>query len=133
MTQQKFQCGVDCLTELISDEDQQYLRQASQVFIGYSAGLDSTLLLHSLSALDLKQPPIALHCDHGIQSGSQSWAEHCRQTASQLDMQIEVISLNLGSDASEDEARRARMQAFERYLYTGSVCLLYTSPSPRDA
>ena len=56
---------------------------AGALVVGYSGGLDSTVLLHRLAA----EPAMrarglrAVHVHHGLQAAADAWANHCeRQT-----------------------------------------------------
>ena len=57
--------------------------QPARVWIGYSGGADSTALLVAVQRVMAGSLPgirlCALHVDHGLQSASASWAEHCRE------------------------------------------------------
>lgn len=90
------------------------------VVVGYSGGLDSTVLLHWLAG----QPAVrarglrALHVDHQLQADSARWAEHCRQQCAALDIALDVIRVAVDDDGSgpEGAARQARWRAFEHTI-----------------
>ena len=59
---------------------------AGALVVGYSGGLDSTVLLHRLAA----EPAMrarglrAVHVHHGLQAAADAWANHCEQQAGAL-------------------------------------------------
>ena len=77
----------------------QPLLQYSHCFIAYSGGLDSTVLLHSLScfftALQSENPDsvsipqlTAIHINHQLHSDSAKWQEHCVTSCQQLSITL---------------------------------------------
>ena len=97
---------------------------AGNVAVGYSGGLDSTVLLHAaakrLSAGRLR----ALHVNHGVQSGSLGWQHHCERVASDLGVPIEVLRVTVAAGNVEAEARRARYEAWRKALRPSELLLL---------
>ena len=104
------------------------LRRASHLYVGFSGGKDSHSLLHALVALSQRSalPPItALHVNHGLHPDADLWEQHCRDVAQELNVEIKVDSVVVGSDASlEAQARSARYAAFERYMAKDALLLL---------
>lgn len=91
--------------------------------IAFSGGKDSHVLLHSMSHL-AKQHPLhvhirAIHADHGLQPASSQWAIHCRNICQQLDIELEIVTLDLTispGESIEAVARTARYDAFKQLL-----------------
>ena len=104
------------------------LREASHLYVGFSGGKDSHSLLHALAALSERSalPSItAIHVNHGLHPDADLWEQHCRDVAQDLDVEIKVESVAVGSDASlEAQARNARYGVFERYMAKGAILLL---------
>ncbi len=92
----------------------------NNLVIAYSGGLDSHVLLHVLSLFPNSRHEVrAIHVDHGLQKGSEGWAQHCVKTCEALGMKLDVISLNLkipNGESLEEVARRERYQAFHQSL-----------------
>ena len=107
---------VDHLTAVLAD-----LPDGALV-IGYSGGLDSTVLLHALAgnAAARDRGLRALHVNHGLHVDSGTWAQHCRDCCARLGIAIDVIEVKVDprDDGPEAAARRARWQAFEGHLDT---------------
>ena len=104
------------------------LREASHLYVGFSGGKDSHSLLHALAAFSqrLALPRVtAIHVNHGLHPNAELWEQHCRDVAQDLDVEIKVESVVVGSDASlEAQARTARYDAFERYMAKDAILLL---------
>ncbi|MGV6395841.1 tRNA lysidine(34) synthetase TilS [Pseudomonas caspiana] len=102
-------------------------RDAPAWHVGFSGGLDSTVLLHLLSELAKYEhlPSIkAIHVHHGLQDVAQSWPVHCQQVCEALGMPLQVIAVQVKSAASlEQSARDARYAAFTEQLGVGEVLL----------
>jgi tRNA(Ile)-lysidine synthase len=95
--------------------------------VGFSGGLDSTVLLHALAARRERHAGLrALHVDHGLQAASADWAAHCRRTGETLGIPVEVIRVQVEprGDGPEAAARRARHAAFAAALEPGEVLVL---------
>jgi len=97
--------------------------------VGYSGGADSSVLLHALarSAFARARGLRAIHVDHGLHADSAAWSEHCRATAAELGVALDVVRVEVERDRGsglEDAARSARRVAFARLLHTGEVLAL---------
>ncbi|MBM5570943.1 MULTISPECIES: tRNA lysidine(34) synthetase TilS [Deefgea] len=87
--------------------------------VGFSGGLDSTVLLHWLSTqqAELDFQLSAIHVHHGLSPNADAWAEHASQIAQQLGTtcQIAHVSLtNLHGQGIEGGARKARYAVFAK-------------------
>ncbi|GAB5412954.1 MAG: tRNA lysidine(34) synthetase TilS [Congregibacter sp.] len=111
----------DAFEECLEDID-----AARQVFIAYSGGRDSTVLLHAFSSRFPSKPCIALHLSHGLQADSDAWAVHCASVASALgvDYRTEPLSVVMEGKGLEAAARDARYAAFENVLDAGALLLM---------
>lgn len=91
--------------------------ESPRLCVGFSGGLDSTVLLHWLSTqqVELGFQLSAVHVHHGLSPNADAWAEHANQIAQQLDIpsQIAHVSLaNLHGQGIEGGARKARYAIF---------------------
>ena len=90
------------------------------LLVGYSGGLDSTVLLHALA----KAHPArvrAIHVHHGLHADADDWAGHCQHTCDALGLpltiaRVDVVDVDAGPEAA---ARAARHRAFEAHLQVG--------------
>ncbi len=101
-----------------------------QLWIGYSGGLDSTVLLHQvLQAFSEKKDYEirALHIHHGLQVVADQWVLHCEKVCQRLAVPFKVLYVDAKSKADqspEEAAREARLKAFKDYLKLQDVLLL---------
>lgn len=97
----------------------------SQLMVGFSGGLDSTVLLHVLAAQpSLRSKLVAVHINHGISPNALSWQQHCAQCCQVLGIQFITESVQFARSANvEEQARIARYAVFSSLL-TAEDCLL---------
>lgn len=95
--------------------------------VGFSGGLDSTVLLHVLASLRQahRLPPlVAIHVHHGLQSVADGWPDHCRRVCQSLGIAFELRHVRVGPGASvEAAARQARYTALGAALGEDEVLL----------
>ncbi len=97
--------------------------------VGYSGGLDSTVLLHALAA----QPEAraqnlrALHVHHGLHPDADAWATHCKDVCLELGVPLQVLRVQVDRGdgrGPEGAARAARLAAFRAALDADDVLAL---------
>lgn len=93
--------------------------------VGFSGGLDSTVLLHALKA---RYPDVrAVHVHHGLHADAGRWAAHCAEVCAQWQVPLHTVRVRVRRDAGEGleaAARRARYAAFAEQLADGEVLAL---------
>ena len=99
------------------------LKNFKRIGIGFSGGLDSCVLLHSLSSsLKDRSNLFAIHINHGINKDSDLWEKKCKDIARDLNMPFYTKKLNLkDSKISEGSLREARYKAFEEWAQEGDL------------
>jgi tRNA(Ile)-lysidine synthase len=106
-----------------------YFQTAPHVWIAYSGGLDSAVLLHAMHALaqQYKLPNLqAIHINHGWHPDAAQWAIQCQTICQQLTIPCHVMSVNAQparGESPEACARTARYAAFAS-LISANDCLL---------
>lgn len=105
------------------------------IWVAYSGGVDSHVLLHLLANSDQvsSQRLHAIHIDHGLHSDSAQWAEHCAQTAKALGVDfrcVEVEVTDIDAKGLEAAARDARYQAIAAQLSKDDV--VFTAQHQND-
>jgi tRNA(Ile)-lysidine synthase len=97
-----------------------------RLWIAYSGGLDSHVLLHAAAGLreGLRLDLRAVHIHHGLQPDADAWAAHCAAVCSALDVPLEVCRVAArpaAGESPEAAARAARYAAFRAMLQPGEV------------
>jgi len=98
--------------------------------LGYSGGMDSMVLMHVLSRLNI--PFTAVHIHHGLQVQADDWLVHCRDQALALGVSFKAVHVSVSNETRrglEDRARDARYEALWAEVPEG--CLL-TAHHQRD-
>ncbi len=101
--------------------DQLSVEENSAVYVAFSGGLDSHVLLHALSALSSDYPFSlkAIHIDHSLQPQSPDWADHCQQVCDGLSVPLTIRTLSIEQkkgESPEAVARDARYAALAENL-----------------
>ena len=113
------------IKSLLSPKWLAHLRSYNQLIVGYSGGLDSTVLLHVLASEPILLPKIvAVHINHGISVTLLFWEAHCTRFCDHLRVHLitKKVKFNRSSNM-EAEARSARYSAFSS-LITKQDCLI---------
>ena len=114
----------------ILDSQLEPLLGAPHWYIGYSGGVDSTVLLHLLRRWcdsHAGAPPLsAIHVNHGLQAESDDWQVHCERVCRLLQVPLVCLRADVraGSRGLEAAARDARYRLFGAQLHTDDVLFL---------
>ncbi len=104
------------------------ISHASHIYIAYSGGIDSHVLLHLCASQPELNPKItAVYVHHGLQPKAESWALHCQQEAEKLAVAFQLLRVNAhpkNGQSPEEAARDARYHALESLLGDGEVLLV---------
>ncbi len=100
-----------------------------RLVVGFSAGLDSTVLLHALARWAQSQAAspalLALHVHHGLSLNADAWEQLAQAQARALNIPFISRRVVLAEGASlEAQARAARYAAFREVLQPGDALLL---------
>lgn len=97
------------------------------MWVAYSGGVDSHVLLHALAHNNIRQHDIrAIHIHHGLQAEADAWREHSIQQADFLNIPIEIRHVDAKpakGQSPEAAAREARYAAFREIVQAGDVLL----------
>ncbi len=93
-----------------------HARARESVVVGFSGGLDSTVLLHAASSLarDADVELSALHVHHGLSCHADAWAESCVTVCQSLGVPLTVLRVDVPANTGEGveaAARRMRHKA----------------------
>ncbi|WP_444909047.1 tRNA lysidine(34) synthetase TilS [Microbulbifer sp. TRSA005] len=115
--------AANSLPQLIKSSMQRH-PALGQLWVGFSGGLDSTVLLHLLNQNGI--PVKAVHVHHGLSSNAERWLGHCEAVAREL--QVPFVAVRVQVDRSgggiEQGARKARYKAFDSVMSSGDQILL---------
>ena len=117
-----------CFVEVNILSDNQQLGTAQNIYIAYSGGIDSHVLLHlCASSENLKDKMKAVYVNHGLQAEAENWGKHCQQVCKKLG--VTFISLNANAKAAarespEEAARNARYDALKALLDEDDLLLV---------
>ena len=86
------------------------------VVVGYSGGLDSTVLLHAAHTLarNGRFELSAIHVHHGLSPNAETWCHFCAETCAALGLPIELVKVEVipwHGEGIEAGARRVRHKA----------------------
>ena len=97
-----------------------------QLLVGFSGGLDSTVLLHRLKRWRDQEPDVqlrAIHIHHGLSPHAEKWVAHCEAlcAAWAIPLLVERVTLVEEGLGIEAQARKARYAAFAGALHAGEA------------
>ncbi|MCX2802328.1 tRNA(Ile)-lysidine synthase [Microbulbifer thermotolerans] len=93
-------------------------------WLGFSGGLDSTVLLYLLCELGVEVR--AVHVHHGLSPNADTWLAHCAETAEALGVPFTArrVRVDAKEGGLERAAREARYRVFGELLQPGDTLLL---------
>ena len=104
------------VTDRVDGFLRRHLPPGARLSVGYSGGLDSTVLLHCLAALRERHPfgLSACHVHHGLSPHADAWAEHCLRTGQAWSVPVEVhrVCVQSTGEGIEAAARAARYRVY---------------------
>ena len=90
------------------------------IYVGYSGGIDSQVLLHSLAMHPvLKHKLVAVHVHHGLQTIADQWVIFCEQQCFNLAIPFRLVKVDARprvGQSLEEAARLARYAVFDQLL-----------------
>ena len=97
-----------------------YIRAGQSVVVGYSGGLDSSVLLHAANrvAHEAGIELSALHVHHGLSPNADAWAACCVQMCLDIDVPLAVREVTVpdpSGEGLESAARRVRHKALAEH------------------
>ena len=107
-----------------------YLRHSlagirGRLVLGYSGGLDSSVLLSALCRAGLADRLLAVHVHHGLHGDADQWLAHCRRQAERAGVDFIAERVDVaGKGNLEQRARRARRQALLGHVGEQDALLL---------
>jgi tRNA(Ile)-lysidine synthase len=100
---------------------------AKRYLVGFSGGLDSTVLVHALGQATLDRTPIvAVHVNHALHPDAAAWQEHCRRIAEALHVEFLAQTVAVADKEGiglEAAARDARYTAIRALMQEGDILM----------
>lgn len=115
----------DVSASLLTEDWHISLGSYQTLFVGFSGGLDSTVLLHAIASVPALVSKLeAVHVHHGLSANADAWQAHCQQFCKTLSVPLLVHEVQIDAGANVEEAARiARYQVFASLL-AENACLL---------
>lgn len=106
------------INSLLKEDILNLLRAAPQILIGYSGGLDSTVLLHQLAYHDFIFNKLeVVHIHHGLSPNADHWQQHAKNFCGSLGLKLKTYQVAINSQTHvEASAREARYAIFTSLL-----------------
>lgn len=112
---------------MIIERVREKIADHKKILVGFSGGIDSTVLLHALYLIKKEHDPAlmirAIHVHHGLNAKANAWQQHCAQLCQQWE--IPFICRHVFVDPSEKgieaAARDARYQAYREVIEVNEV------------
>lgn len=103
------------------------LPESSRLWVAFSGGLDSVLLLHVVAACHADVT--ALHINHQLQPNHQQTEQFCRDVCARLGVpvvveRVEVAGAGSGAGGLEEAARSARYRVFKNRIGVNDLLLM---------
>lgn len=98
------------------------------VYIAYSGGADSHVLLHLAAGIEnMRGRMTAVHIHHGLQPEADAWEQHAETIARNLTINYRAIRVDASAskgESPEEAARNARYSALKTLLEVGDILLV---------
>ncbi|MEY3219956.1 MAG: tRNA lysidine(34) synthetase TilS [Pseudomonadota bacterium] len=108
-------------------ENLDILERANTIWIAYSGGLDSQVLLHLCAHSIYRSQVKAIHVHHGLSKNANQWVKYCEETCQTLEIPLVVKYLQIcrhKKESLEEIARKERYRLFEELLEEKDVLLM---------
>ena len=98
----------------------------NSIYVAYSGGVDSHVLLHLLSQTSFRPRTKAVYINHGLQTQASEWEQHCAAVCLELQIDFQSIAVNVSrqpGESLEEAARNARYFAFKQIMRSNDLLL----------
>ena len=99
-----------------------------KIYIAFSGGLDSSVLLHLFSDLKKKDSLNieAIYVNHNLSKENKNWENHCVSVCNELGLKLHIrsVDIKVSGEGLESAARKARYNIFEELLEENEQILI---------
>ncbi|MCA0404303.1 MAG: tRNA lysidine(34) synthetase TilS [Proteobacteria bacterium] len=108
---------------LLGPLELEQLSQYKKLWVGFSGGLDSTVLLHILASYNFNIE--AIHINHSLSPNAAFWQAHCANFCQNLNLAFRTEKVEFSNNANiEARAREARFAVFTKLIEQGEALIL---------
>jgi len=118
------------IPEIMRDKISSFLMGSDQIFVAYSGGLDSHVLLHLLAQIRKVQPKLkltAIHVNHNLSANAKKWNQHCKKVCKGLRVECVIknvdATIKIKGHSPEEIARKLRYESFAEILPKNALLL----------
>lgn len=97
------------------------LHGSNRLWLAFSGGVDSTVLLHVASRAFKSDQLAVVHVNHGLSLNADAWELHCEEVVSQLGIDFTSRRVSLDGTNLEFEGRQARSRIFDEVMRDGDT------------
>lgn len=115
------------MTDCLLDADwQKRLASYRTLWVGFSGGLDSTVLLHAIASQPMLASKLsAVHIHHGLSSNADAWLAHCQTICDEHGIPLSTHHVVLTQPNNiEEQARIARLTVFKTLVQEHDALVL---------
>lgn len=99
-----------------------------RLWLAYSGGVDSSVLLHILvkNRENLASELTAVHVNHQLSPNAETWVNHCKTICEKNNIEFKIITINakkIKGSSQEAHARELRYAALENVMGEGDLLL----------
>mgnify|MGYP001163766145 FL=1 len=111
--------------ENIFGDYEHLFNKSARIFVGFSGGMDSTVLLHLTHKFVAPSTITALHINHGLSTDADAWEQNAARQSEELSVNFEAHRVNCSARSNREAlARDARYGVFEQTLAENDILLL---------
>ena len=92
--------------------DHKQFPNAKRLWVAYSGGVDSHVLLHAIKQSCLEIPITAVHINHQLNAQAQVWQQHCQDVCDALGIVLNTITIDASPQANQSPEQAARIQRY---------------------